>query len=132
MFKFLIFCLVGTVVSQVPRPCTSPPQWEGRIFDSNEKQGASLRGRISYDSLYHRVRIVETIDQSSQETAYDILDLYDVKIQFVYNLKTQQCTRRELTDPWRDFGIQPDARSYGEAYIGSSALSGTGLLITIW
>ncbi|CAF2488201.1 unnamed protein product [Rotaria sp. Silwood2] len=132
MFTIFLLCLIGVAVAQQPTPCTSPSQWEGRIFDSNEKQKTTLRGRISYDSAYHRVRVVETIDASSQEMAFDVLTLYDAKIEFVYDLKSQQCTRREVTQPWRDFGILPDARSYGEAYIGSSALPETGLLITIW
>ncbi|CAF1073955.1 unnamed protein product [Rotaria sordida] len=132
MFTILLLCLVGIAVAQQPRPCTSPSQWEGRIFDSNEKQKATLRGRTSYDSTYHRIRIVETIDVGSEEIAVDVLALYDANIEFVYDLKSHNCTRREIIQPWRDFGILPDARSYGEAYIGSSARPDTGLLITIW
>ena len=129
---FLLLCLVGISVAQQPLPCTSPPQWEGRVYDSNEKQQASLHGRVSYDSVYHRSRIVETIDIGSEEIALDILTLFDAKIEFIYDLTFRNCTRREVTQPWRDYGILPDARSLGEAYIGSSALSDTGLLITIW
>ncbi len=132
MFTVLLLCLVGIAVAQQPLPCTSPPQWEGRLFDSNEQRHITLQGRISYDSVYHRARIVENIEASGEELALDVLTLYDAKIQFVYDLKSQNCTRRAITEPWRDFGILPDDRSYGEAYIGSSAFPGGGLLITIW
>jgi len=132
MFIVLLLCLVGIAVAQQPVPCTSPPQWEGRIFDSNEKQNATLQGRISYDSVYHRTRVLETIQISGEEITFDIINLYEAKIEFIYDLKYQNCTRRAITEPWRDLGILPDDRSYGEAYIGSSALPGGGLLVTIW
>jgi hypothetical protein len=111
---------------------TSPPQWEGRIFDSNEQRKATLRGRVSYDSVYHRVRIVESIDDAGEEAAFDVLTLADAKIEFIYNLRFNNCTRRVVNDPWRDFGILPDAQPLGEAYLGTSALPSGGLLITIW
>jgi hypothetical protein len=132
MLAILLLCLVGIAVAQQPVPCTSPPQWEGRIFDSNEQRKAFLHGRLSYDAVYHRTRIVESIEQGTEVIGYDILNLFDAKIEFVYDLKAGNCTRRAITTPWRDFGILPDARSYGEAYLGSSALPDTGLLITIW
>ncbi|CAF1981119.1 unnamed protein product [Rotaria magnacalcarata] len=132
MLTILLLGLLGFAAAQQPRPCTTPPQWEGRIYDSNEKQKATLRGRISYDSVYHRARIVDDLQIGSEEIANDILSLYDARIEFDYNFKTKNCTRREITEPWRDFGIRPDATSYGEAYIGSSSLTDTGLLITIW
>lgn len=132
MFAILLFCLVGIAVAQVPQPCISPRSWEGRIYDSNEQRHVSLFGRISYDAVYHRTRLIETIEAGSEELDFDVLALYDARIEFIYDLRHRNCTRRELTQPWRDFGILPDARSYGEAYLGSSAFSDTGLLITIW
>lgn len=132
MLTVVLVCLIGLVAAQQPRPCTTPPQWEGRIFDSNEKQQGSVRGKISYDSTYRRVRVIEDIEIGSDEYFFDVLTLADAGVEFIYDLKARNCTRRPFTGPWRDFGIAPDARSYGEAYIGSSALPDTGLLITIW
>jgi hypothetical protein len=132
MFVILLLCLVSFAVAQPPRPCTSPPQWEGRIFDSDEQRKATLRGRVSYDSVYHRVRVVESIDAAGEEAAFDVLTLYDAKIEFIYNLRFNNCTRRIIDEPWHDFGILPDAQSLGEAYLGTSALPSSGLLVTIW
>ncbi|CAF3430482.1 unnamed protein product [Rotaria sp. Silwood1] len=132
MFVALILCLVGIAVAQQPIPCTTPPQWEGRIYDFNEQQKFSLGGRLSYDATYHRERLVDEIDEASQEDFFDTIALFDSKIEFVYNFKARNCTRRELTRPWRDFGIRPTDRSFGEAYIGSSIFPDTGVLVTIW
>ncbi|CAF4114744.1 unnamed protein product [Rotaria magnacalcarata] len=49
-----------------------------------------------------------------------------------YDSVARNCSRLPLTRPWRDFSIRPDAHSYGEAYIGSSASPSTSLLITMW
>lgn len=132
MFTIVLLCLVGIVAAQQPKPCASPSQWEGRIFDSNEKQRGTVRGRISYDAIYHRVRVIEEIEVGSQDFAYDVLTLVDAGLEFIYDLRAHKCSRVKITDPWRDYGILPDAKSYGEAYIGSSAFPDTGVLITIW
>jgi len=61
MLAILLLCLVSIAVAQPPQPCTTPPQWEGRLFDTNEKQRSTVRGRVSYDSNYHCIRILEDI-----------------------------------------------------------------------
>ncbi|CAF4572824.1 unnamed protein product, partial [Rotaria sp. Silwood1] len=87
MFVALILCLVGIAVAQRPIPCTTPPQWEARIFDMNEQQKFALEGRLSYDATYHRERLVDEIDEASQEDFFDTIALFDSKIEFVYNFK---------------------------------------------
>lgn len=132
MLAIFLVCLVGFAAAQQPRPCVSPSQWEGRVFDSNEKQRASLRGRISYDAIYHRTRLIDNVETSTTQISNDILSLYESRIEFVFDLKTHTCTRRPITQPWRDFGILPDAVSLGEAYLGASAFPDASLLVTIW
>ena len=132
MYAVLVLCLIGMAMAQTPRPCSAPPQWEARIYDHNEEAKFAVQGRLSYDATYHRERLIDEIETTSTDDFFDTLALFDSRIEFVYNFKTKNCTRREITRPWRDFGIQPDAQSYGEAYIGSSVFPGTGLLVTIW
>ena len=43
LFAALVLCLVGITLAQEPRPCTSPPKWEGRIFDFKEEEERSAR-----------------------------------------------------------------------------------------
>lgn len=132
MFTILLLCLIGMTVAQTPRPCTSPPQWEGRLMDSNEQQRASLQGKVSYDATYHRVRVIEDIHVGEEDLAFDVLTLYDARVEFLYNLKYGNCSRRTVNEPWADFGIPVDAQSLGEAYLGSSAIPNGGLLVTMW
>jgi hypothetical protein len=132
MFAVLVLCLVGIALAQKPQPCSAPPQWEARIFDINEEQKFAVEGKLSYDAVYHRERLVDEVDEGTQEDFYDTVSLFDSKVEYVYNFKARNCTRREIMRPWRDFGIRPDARSYGEAYVGSSAFPGAGVLVTIW
>lgn len=132
MFAVLALCLIGMVVAQRPVPCTTPPQWEGRIFEVDEKQNFRLEGLFSYDSIYRRERIADEIEEGDTRDFFDVLALFDSRIEFVYNFRARNCTRREITRPWRNFAINPNDTSYGEAYIGSSAFPGSGVLVTIW
>jgi hypothetical protein len=132
MYAALLLCLIGMAVAQRPVPCVTPPQWEGRIFDSNEQQKLGIQGRLSYDSVYHRERLIEEVEDGTLVDNYDTVALFDLKVEFVYNFRARNCTRREITRPWRDFGIRANDTSYGEAYIGSSAVPGANILVTIW
>jgi hypothetical protein len=132
MHAILALCLLGFVAAQVPVPCTTPPQWEGRLFEVNEQEQFMVRGRLSYDSLYHRERFVDEVDVGRQESFYDTIALFDSQVEYIYDFRARNCTRRPLTRPWRDFGIRPDARSMGEAYVGTSALPSSGILVTLW
>jgi hypothetical protein len=132
MFAILAFCLVGVIIAQTPLPCTTPPQFEARIYDVNEEQQFRVISRLSYDSVYHRERVADEVDEPTQTEYFDILSLFDSKIEFIYNYQARNCTRREITRPWRDFGIRPNATSYGEAYVVTSAFPGSGVLVTRW
>ena len=132
MLAILLLCLVGIALAQSPVPCTSPPQWEARIFDSNEEQDYDVFGRLSYDAVNHRERLIEEVEDGTQVDNYDTVALFDLQVEFIFNFKARNCTRREITRPWRDFGIRANDTSYGEAYIGSSAVPGAGILATIW
>lgn len=132
MIFLLFLCLIGLSIGQVPQPCISPSQWEARIYSNNQQQKLTVGGTLSYDSTFHRSRFVQEVKLDQEETAYDIISLFEMKTEFLFNLRTKNCTRRPINQPWRDFGIQPDAKFVSEAYIGSSAIAGAGLLVTIW
>lgn len=132
MHLILVLCLLGFVAAQQPTPCTTPPQWEASIFEVNEQRRVMARARLSYDATYHRERVIEEIDVGRQESFFDIIALFDSKLEFIYDLRNHNCTRRPLTRAWRDFGIRPNATSFGESYIGSSALPAANVLVTLW
>jgi hypothetical protein len=132
MYAVLALCLLGFVAAQAPVPCTTPQQWEANIFEINEQQRLLVRGRLSYDAVYHREHLIEEVDVGRTDNAYEVVILYDLKIEYIYDFKARTCTHRTLTQPWRDFGIPPNARSMGEAYVGTSAVAGAGLLATLW
>ncbi|CAF2608786.1 unnamed protein product [Rotaria sp. Silwood2] len=132
MLPFIILCLLGFTVAQVPKPCVSPRQWEGRVHTYNPKLQAELVGKLTYDSVYQRTRVLQDVKVGETETYYDIISFYQAKLSFFINMKTGICSRVPFDQPWHDYGIQSDARSLGEAYIGSSATPDSGLLITMW
>ena len=132
MIAILLLCLVGIAVAQQPVPCTTPPQWEGRIYDTDVLRDWAIQGRLSYDATYHRERLIDEVEAGTQDDFYDTVALFDLQVEFSYNFRARNCTRRPITRPWRDFGIRANATSYGEAYVGSSAVPGAGILVTLW
>ncbi len=132
MYAILALYLLGLVAAQTPIPCTTPQQWEANIFEINEQQRVRVRARLSYDAVNRRERALEEADVGQQDNSYEIIALFNSQIEYVYDFKARNCTRRPLTRPWRDFGIRPDARSLGEAYVGTSALPSAGVLATLW
>lgn len=132
MYRLVILCLFSIALAQQPKPCVSPQQWEGRIFDSNEKEQTTIRGTVSYDAVYHRTRVTEDIATSDDDVVLDILTLYDSGLEFVYDVIKHTCTRFEIQTPWQDYGIAENATSYGQAYIGTSAYPNAGVLVTMW
>lgn len=132
MFVIFALCLVGITVAQRPVPCTTPNQWEARIHDVDEQQHWRVDGRISYDAIYQRERVQDEVDEATSSDFFDVISLFDAKIEYVYNYRARNCSRREITRQWRDFGIRPNATSYGEAYAGSSSYPNSGVLVTIW
>ena len=132
-FSFvLILSLFGVGVGQVPRPCVSPPQLEAKIISYNEKQRIMVTSRLTYDSVHQRVRIIEDIQVGRAESFYESIRLFQDNLEFTIDLKSGDCVRSTLNQPWRDIGVPPGAQSYGEAYVGSSVSPDDGLLVTIW
>jgi hypothetical protein len=132
MFVALLLCLVGIAVAQRPVPCSTPTQWEGRVYDTNDEQNFRVQGRLTYDAQGHRERFLDEIEQGSLDESFDTITLFDLQVEYVFNFRARNCTRRAVTRPWRNFGINPNDTSYGEAYIGSSAIPGASVLTTIW
>ncbi|CAH1792530.1 unnamed protein product [Owenia fusiformis] len=128
---FLFLGLIAAVYSQAARRCETPKQWEAVIIRHDHTDDFSSRAKLSYDAFGERSRETETVYMNGKEAFYDILRLHKERVEFVVDIRTKKCERRELTYPFRPFEIPENARSYGEAYIGGSLL-GSGVLINQW
>lgn len=91
-----------------------------------------VRGKLTYDSVYQRERIIEERILGSDQEFLDRLYLHNAQVEYVYNFKTKQCTKQTITRPWRNLGVPQNATSMGESYIGSSAVPNANILTTIW
>ena len=110
----------------------TPPQWEGRLFGYDTVSNATFRGRVAYDSVYRRERLIEEYVLGSEDDVFENLYLHNLQIEYQFNLKTKVCKKQPITRPWRDFGIPQNATYLGESYLGSSAVPNGNLLVTIW
>ena len=48
------------------------------------------------------------------------------------NRITKVCEKRTLKDPFRPLAVPSNATFYGEAYIGTGAFEGGGILVNNW
>jgi hypothetical protein len=128
----VLVVLCAYVYAQKPTPCTTPPQWDAYLYEYNVKENFQLRAKFTYDAIYKRERIIEQYSLGQDREAYDVLRLNNQNVEYVYSFKYKNCTTRQITRPWRDFGIPANATSYGEAYIGSSAVPNANVLATLW
>jgi hypothetical protein len=92
--------MVSTVFAQIPTPCTSPPQWEARLFEFDPDTGYQSRAKFSYDSLYKRERTAEEVQLGKDKEFLDVLRLYNQNTEYVYNFKYKNCTKSAITRPW--------------------------------
>ncbi|KAK6182226.1 hypothetical protein SNE40_009954 [Patella caerulea] len=123
MKLLLVLCFaVATVLSQQPRPCESPKQWEGRLSRYDRTRQFFQRARVSYDELDRRVREIEEVEIGKTVDYYDVLYLHNVGLEYRLNLKTRQCTLTPLTRPFIPAGLPPDANYRGQATLGASGI----------
>ena len=71
------------------RPCSTPPQWEARLFEYDPVQGDSIRAHFSYDSVYKRERSIEEFRLGQEDDFYDVLRLWNTNTEYQFNLKTK-------------------------------------------
>ncbi|XP_061173415.1 mammalian ependymin-related protein 1-like [Saccostrea echinata] len=121
--------LLCVASAQLPRPCDSPKQWEGRIITVDRKENYFRRGRISYDEPSSRWRIVEEETEGRQVDYYDILYLHNVGKEYRLNLKTRQCNVTTITHTFRPYGVPREANFTGEATIGAAGIPGENVAI---
>lgn len=64
--------------------------------------------------------------------SYDVVYLHSQQIEYRLNLKSKVCQKQPITRPWIDLGINKNATSLGESYIGSAAVPKGNILATLW
>jgi hypothetical protein len=135
MIKISIVALllsVSAILAQTPVPCTSPPQWSARVFQYDEETQFFSRAYLAYDSIYKRERIIDEYILQNDREAFDVLRIFNSNIEYVYDFRNKTCKNQPISRPWRDFAIPANASSYGESYIGSSAIPNANVLTTSW
>ncbi|XP_013400489.1 mammalian ependymin-related protein 1-like [Lingula anatina] len=101
------------------------------LFQMDITKKFAERAHISYDAINQRIRKVEEVYFNEDREYYDVLWLHNEGMEYRLNLKTKMCNVTALTRPFRKIGIPANAKSGGEAYIGSS-VANDGVLVSLW
>ncbi|XP_066282340.1 mammalian ependymin-related protein 1-like [Branchiostoma lanceolatum] len=133
LLLFAVVC-VSVAYSQVLEPCAAPPLWEARVSRIDPEKRFSERARMSYDATNRRVRRIEEVNLLEEKDFYDVLYIHNTEpgTEYRLNLKTKECEKREMSEPWREFQVPPNATFLGESYIGTGAVPGAGVLTELW
>ncbi|KAK7482196.1 hypothetical protein BaRGS_00026545 [Batillaria attramentaria] len=118
MFIPILLFVATLAAAQQPKPCETPPQWEGRFVRTDYEKKFFQAAKISYDENEKRVREIEEIEIDNDRDYYDVLYLHNMNKEYRLNLRTRKCNTTTLSRPWFPFGVPPEAEYDGEAVIG--------------
>lgn len=131
VFLFFFISVYGNL-SDKPKQCKTPDQWEGSFYSYDSIKRIRIIGNISYDAVNKRERIYQLFILPQKNQSYDLLYLYNQKTLLMNNLVQQSCSKVSLNRTWTDFGVQPNSKFFGSNYLGSKKLDNSGLKIQTW
>ncbi|XP_050407103.1 mammalian ependymin-related protein 1 [Patella vulgata] len=121
--KLLLLCLaVAYVAGQVPLPCVSPRQFEGRFMRFDRERQLQEYAKISYDEDQRRVREIEEREEGSEREYFDKLYLHNIGLEYRFNLKTRQCNATAISRSFTPFGVPNGANFSGIGVLGVSGI----------
>eukprot|EP00118_Oscarella_pearsei_P024435 m.306069 g.306069 ORF g.306069 m.306069 type:complete len:191 (+) comp40936_c0_seq1:60-632(+) len=128
--KVFIFLVVVVAAVYAQTPCNPPLQWESQEHRFSEQYGYFIRRKLSSDEINLRERRIEEVDNffNHSRDFFDELFLYKERVYYQLNLRTRQCEKRPLLEPFHTHGVPPNVTGAGQSYIGTAADPQAGLL----
>ncbi|XP_060072819.1 uncharacterized protein LOC132552649 [Ylistrum balloti] len=131
----ILLCLAfGAVLGQIPSPCNSPPQWEGREVRMDYSQKYEERRRLFYDQTNLRTRTIAEVEINSTREFYDVISLFKERKMYSLNMRTKTCNVTNI-EPDRAFhyrGVHPDARFEGILSLGAAGFPGENIQVEVF
>ncbi|KAM9449790.1 ependymin-like isoform 2-T2 [Clarias gariepinus] len=128
----LLVFVAGGCLAQKPRPCKSPPLFEGS-FSVVAQNGDFLGlGKQSYDAILKRIRIREFVMAGNHTEVIDALLLYQEKLMYQIDYKHRTCQKQALIDEFHPMEIPANSTLLGQVVLGSLSAPGEGVLANSW
>ncbi|XP_045214320.1 uncharacterized protein LOC123564650 [Mercenaria mercenaria] len=133
MFKVAILLGFAAVCwAQVPTPCDSPKQWEGRRVMTDQSKSFQEIAKYSYDAENLRTRAIEEREVGRERDYYDVLHLYKENKEYRLNLKTRKCNVSTPRHPFFETRVPPGSKFLFEAEAGVAQVPGEHLTVQNW
>jgi hypothetical protein len=131
----LVFLVSAVLAQNPPQPCESPIQWTALYHRWDQMTGYYEHGLFWYDST--RYRIAEEIYQPNDKRPMVWrIDLHNVNPPTRYDINVTTsvwtCTKSNLTNPFRPYGVLPNSTFVAEEVLGSTAIAGAYVDATRW
>ncbi|XP_065832923.1 mammalian ependymin-related protein 1-like [Oscarella lobularis] len=128
----VLFAFAHSSTTLEPQKCTSPSTLQGKETSFDYERRFEREALWVYDADREAVAWYETVDLNSTRAAYHDIWLWKERAWFRFNIRTRQCTRRELTLPFAILKVPSNAQFIASRYLGSSAAEGENLLVNVW
>ncbi|XP_046579866.1 mammalian ependymin-related protein 1-like [Haliotis rubra] len=125
-----LLCVV--TLAQLPHPCRSPEEFEGRVVTFDPDRRFFSSARFAYDDRQRRVRESEEVDVGRDVDYFDRLFLFNENKEYRVNVRTRQCNVTGVSRPWIPFGVPPDAMFNGTGDIGASGVPDEHVIVNIF
>eukprot|EP00118_Oscarella_pearsei_P024422 m.306034 g.306034 ORF g.306034 m.306034 type:complete len:207 (+) comp40911_c0_seq1:38-658(+) len=129
VFLASLACLVA---AQEPQRCIALPEYESRERSLDFERRFEREALFGYDTANQRYYRYEELDINGTRAYYHDIYLHLEHAHYRIDLRTKQCTRYELTEPFEPIAVPIDAHFLESRYIGSSAVPGAGVLANVW
>lgn len=113
--------------------CETPSVWEGRHWRRDPKFNFTDHQFMHYDRFNRKIATIDEIFESvrKRDFFWNIM-LFDQKTRYEINLKTKECKRHELNEPFRPFEIPHDAHFVDDLDLGTDAFPGGGVEVSVF
>ncbi|KAM9449794.1 ependymin-like isoform 5-T5 [Clarias gariepinus] len=128
----LLVFVAGGCLAQKPRPCRSPPLYEGSLSMVGENGNSQVLGKYSYDALLQRIRVGMFERDGNYTRVTDTLLLYREQVMYEIDYEHKTCQKQELMGEFQPLEIPPNFTFLAQMVLGSLSAPGEGVLVNSW
>lgn len=129
----LVVAITSVAIAQEEYKCETPKVWYAHFYDFSPSRREERFGRFYYDEDNKRIARRENVTQGLNYTDfYDEIFLHEEQVGYRINVRTKECSKFSLTDPFPIIGPYLDDSYQGEAFIGSSISDRDGVRVQMY
>ncbi|XP_062377761.1 ependymin-like [Sardina pilchardus] len=119
-----------TLAAPKPTPCASSPLLDGSFTVGGQE--VFFNGRFTYDALGKQLRIRNMGMVNDKPSAKDLLMIYNEGVLYDIDHSKWSCKKYRMNSDFVPMGVPKGALHINQVVVGSSSMSGMGVLVNNW